>query len=140
MDWREKASQEAWQAFLNMDFKEQITGIGYGGYVYRNYGHGYQPHNGILLILIEAGMIGLIMYLTIVVSIIRKSFKSKSLSPLVTILLFFFFYCIGQNGELTSGIAFLFIGSLIAENRYNQIHEEEDMQYRPVPGIQTSFE
>jgi hypothetical protein len=125
MDWREEASKEAYNAFLNLKFNEQVTGIGYGGYVYRNLGRGYQPHNGILLILIEAGITGLVLYLTIVGSIIRKSLKSKTISPLVTILLFFFFYCIGQNGELTSGIAFLFIGSLIAENKYNELYENE---------------
>jgi hypothetical protein len=31
-------------------------------------------------------------------------------------LIFVIFYCIGQNGELTSSITFLFITTLIAEN------------------------
>lgn len=143
MDWREEASKEAYRAFLNLKFNEQITGIGYGGYVYRNLGHGFQPHNGILLILIEAGMIGLVLYLTIVTSIVRKSLKGgKTFSPLVTILLFFFFYCIGQNGELTSGIAFLFIGSLIAENSFNELYENESEHDNAgrTQGIQPSFE
>ena len=126
MDWREEASSEGWKGFLGLPFHEQITGIGAGGFVYRRMiVGGYMPHNGIILILVEAGMIGLAIYSFILTSIIRKSLKTKTISSLTIILFFFIFYCLGQNGELTSGIAFLFIGSLMAENRYLAAHQEE---------------
>lgn len=123
MDWREEASANAYEAFLKFNFNEQLFGIGYAGFIYRNLGNGLNPHNGILLILIENGIIGFSIYFFIIFYLVRKSLKSKTVSSLSIILLFFIFYCIGQNGELTSGVAFLFIGSLIAENKYNSLSQ-----------------
>ncbi len=118
MDWREEASADAYAAFLNLHPLEQIFGIGYWGFIVRDLGRtGINPHNGFLLLLIESGIVGLLLYAFLIVSIIRRSLKVNSnISPLVTTLIFVIFYCIGQNGELTSSITFLFITSLIAEN------------------------
>lgn len=120
MDWRQEASKDAFQAWLHLDFSEQVFGIGYFGFVVRNLGHsGLLPHNGILYLLMDSGMIGLAMYFFLIANIIRQSFHlNKNIPPLVTTLLFVIFYCLGQNGELTSTITFLFIISLIAENSY----------------------
>jgi hypothetical protein len=118
MDWREEASADAFAAFMKLTTLEQLFGIGYFGFVVRDLGHtGLNPHNGFLLLLIETGLMGLIMYITLIVSIIRQSLKlNNHIPPLVTTLIFVVFYCIGQNGELTSSITFLFITTLIAEN------------------------
>ncbi len=118
MDWREEASADAFAAFMKLSTLEQLFGIGYFGFVVRDLGHtGLNPHNGFLLLLIETGLVGLLLYIILVVSIIRKSLKvNNNISPLVTTLVFVVFYCIGQNGELTSSITFLFITTLIAEN------------------------
>jgi O-antigen ligase len=91
--------------------------------VKRNLGRNFlPPHNGLLLLLIENGIVGLCMYSALVISIFRNSFKKNiGISPLVTILIFIIIYCVGQNGELTSSITFLFIVSLIGENKYNDI-------------------
>jgi len=130
MDWREEASADAFAAYMNLQPLEQIFGIGYWGFIVRDLGRtGINPHNGFLLLLIESGVAGLLMYAFLVVSIIRKSIKVNSnISPMVTTLVFVIFYCIGQNGELTSSITFLFITTLIAENE--QIEWQNSNQYQ----------
>ncbi|MFN4313789.1 MAG: O-antigen ligase family protein [Chitinophagaceae bacterium] len=118
MDWREEASKDAFNAWLNLPFGEQIFGIGYWGFVVRDLGHSnLPPHNGILFLLFDSGMIGLAMYFFLILTIIRRSLIINTvIPPLVTTLLFVIFYCLGQNGELTSSITFLFVITLIAEN------------------------
>lgn len=119
LDWREEASADAFAAFMNLSTLEQVFGIGYWGFIIRDLGHtGLNPHNGFLLLVIESGVIGLLLYSILVISIIRQSIKiNNNIPPLVTTLIFVIFYCIGQNGELTSSITFLFITTLIAENQ-----------------------
>jgi O-Antigen ligase len=120
MDWREEASADAFNAFMNLSTLEQLFGIGYWGFIVRDLGHtGLNPHNGFLLLLIETGLMGLLMYIILVIGIIKRSLRvNTNIPPLVTTLIFIIFYCIGQNGELTSSITFLFISTLIAENEH----------------------
>jgi hypothetical protein len=120
MDWREEASADAFAAFMNLSSLEQIFGIGYWGFIVRDLGHtGLNPHNGFLLLLIETGLVGLLIYVILIATIIARSLKvNDNIPPLVTTLIFIIFYCIGQNGELTSSITFLFIATLIAENEH----------------------
>ena len=123
LEWRGEASSNAFEAFQKLKPVEQFFGIGFWGFVTRNLGRNFlPPHNGLLLLLIENGIVGLFMYCVLIISIFSQSFKKNiGISPLVTILIFVIIYCIGQNGELTSSITFLFIVSLIAENMYNDI-------------------
>ena len=118
MDWREKASKDAMQAWLYLPFNEQVFGIGYWGFVVRDLGHSnLPPHNGILFLLFDSGIVGLAMYFLLIITVIRRSLIINTVIPqLVTTLIFVIFYCLGQNGELTSSITFLFIITLIAEN------------------------
>ena len=126
MDWREEASADAFAAFMKLSTLEQVFGIGYWGFIVRDLGHtGLNPHNGFLLLLIETGLVGLLIYLTLVAGIITKSLKeNNNIPPLVTTLIFIIFYCIGQNGELTSSITFLFIATLIAENEHMALQNQ----------------
>jgi hypothetical protein len=130
MNWREEASADAIAAYLNLHPLEQIFGIGYWGFIVRDLGRtGLNPHNGFLLLLVESGIVGLLMYVFLVISIIRKSIRiNDNISPMVTTLIFVIFYCIGQNGELTSSITFLFITTLIAENE--QVEWKTRNQYQ----------
>lgn len=130
LEWRGEASSNAFEAFLNLKTDEQIFGIGFWGFVVRNLGrNNLPPHNGLLLLLIENGIVGLILYTLLVFSIIKESLrKQKNISPLVTILIFIIIYCIGQNGELTSSITFIFVVSLIAENKYIDINRQEEQK------------
>jgi len=74
---------------------------------------------------IESGIVGLCLYMILIISILRESFRTHvSISPLVTGLIFIIIYCIGQNGELTTSTTFLFVVSLIAENKLNILHPE----------------
>jgi hypothetical protein len=130
MDWRQEASANAFQAFLDLNFIEQLFGIGFGGFVERDLGHNLlNPHNVMLLLLVESGIIGLIMYTLLCITIIRASLRAHpGISPMVTTLLFVIVYCIGQNGELTSSITFLFVSMMIAETEYLQKAPEEVVQ------------
>jgi hypothetical protein len=133
LEWRGEASSEAYDAYLNLKPVEQVFGIGFWGFVVRNLGrNNLPPHNGMLLLLIENGLVGLILYFLLVYSIIRDSLKKqKNISPLITILIFIIIYCIGQNGELTSSITFLFVVSLIAENKYIDINRIASQKINP---------
>lgn len=126
LNWREEASTNAFDAYLNLNPVEQIFGIGFWGFVVRNLGrNNLPPHNGMLLLLIESGIVGLCLYMILIISILRESFRTHvSISPLVTGLIFIIIYCIGQNGELTTSTTFLFVVSLIAENKLNILHPE----------------
>jgi O-antigen ligase len=123
LEWRGEASSNAFEAFQKLKPVEQVFGIGFWGFVTRNLGKNFlPPHNGLLLLLIENGIVGLCLYSILVISIFKESFKKNiGISPLVTILIFVIIYCVGQNGELTSSITFLVIVSLIGENKYNDI-------------------
>ena len=124
LEWRGEAAANASDAFLNLKPEEQLFGIGFWGFVTRNLGHNdLPPHNGILMLLIESGILGLIIYGTLVISAIWSAFKTpNNLSPLLTCFIFILIYCLGQNGELTTGSTVIFLISLIAENKYNQMY------------------
>jgi len=118
MDWREEAAAQAYDAYMNLPVIEQIFGIGNNGFIARNMGHGLNPHNGILLILIEVGLVGFLIYLVIILGVIIQSIRLGSVSPSLAVLLFIIIFGIGQNNELTSVTTFLFVFTMIAENQY----------------------
>jgi hypothetical protein len=115
MDWREESAANAYEAYMRLNFREQVTGIGQGGFLARRLSEGLNPHNGILLILIESGMIGLVLYGILIFTIIRKSLKLKNFSPSLAVVIFTLIYGIGQNGELTSLTTFLFVATIMGE-------------------------
>lgn len=118
MDWREEAAAQAYDAYMNLPVIEQIFGIGNNGFIVRNLGHGLNPHNGVLLILIEVGLVGFLIYLMIILGVIIQSIRLGSVSPSLAVLLFIIIFGIGQNNELTSVTTFLFVFTMIAENQY----------------------
>ena len=56
VEWREEASNLAYNYYMNLPSNNQAMGIGYGGFLARDIGHGFDAHNGILLLLIETGI------------------------------------------------------------------------------------
>jgi O-Antigen ligase len=126
MNWREEASTNAFEAFLNLNTTEQIFGIGYWGFVGRNLGrNNLPPHNGILLMLIENGIAGICFYFAMIGSFVRKSFlTNENISPVVTILIFTIIFCLGNNGELTTSNTFLIVITIIAESKYKSTYRE----------------
>lgn len=117
MDWREQSAEIAYKVFLQLPFREQLFGIGYGAYLQRNLAHnGLNPHNGILYLLLETGILGFIQYLRIVTVLIYQSYKAKFLSSELIVFIFIVFYSLGQNEELIGATAILFISGLIGDN------------------------
>jgi hypothetical protein len=115
MDWREESSENAYSAFLNLDLKEQLFGIGYGGFEARSLGHGYNAHNATLLLLIENGIIGFFIYFLLVAGVIVQSILKKNYSPSLAVILFILVFGLGQNREWTSVTTYLFVVCIIAE-------------------------
>jgi hypothetical protein len=115
MDWREEAAANAWNKFLGLDFSEQLFGIGTTGFLERNLGKGLNPHNGMLLLVIESGIFGLCFYFYILINIVKKSFKGPNISSYALTVIFVVIFCIGQNEELTSSSTLIFAATLIAE-------------------------
>ena len=124
MDWRKESASIAWEAYLRFPIRDQLMGVGIGGYLQRNLGqNGLNPHNGLLYILVESGLIGFIMYLYIFIQAIFSGIRSN-ISPLFLVLFFILFYSFGQNEELISATAMLFISTLIANSSFNLLHDE----------------
>lgn len=117
MDWRTESAAIAWQVYLHLPPWKQLFGIGIGGYLQNNLGHNeLNPHNGYLYILIESGLIGSILYFSLLGIMIRDALRKNVLSSLFIVLLFIMFYAAGQNDELITASAMITISSLIAEN------------------------
>lgn len=117
MEWREEASADAYAAFSSLSFPEQLKGIGQGGFLERNLGNGLNPHNGVLLILIESGIVGLIIYIALMGNVMVQAIRTKVFSPSMAVVGFILIYGIGQNEEMISITMFMFVATLIAETR-----------------------
>ncbi|MCK7516494.1 MAG: hypothetical protein MZV64_01585 [Ignavibacteriales bacterium] len=109
LDWRGESAEIAFNVFLDLPPFQQIVGVGYGGYLQNNMGrNNLNPHNGFLLLLIEGGLAGLILYVYMVGGEMWKSILNFRFSSSLLALVFMILYCLGQNEELTSAVTFLF--------------------------------
>lgn len=120
MEWRKEASSDAFGAFLDLQTVEQFFGIGFWGYVTRNLGHNnLPPHNGLLMLLIEFGIAGLVFWSLMIYSYLIRSFRVNSMtSPISISIIFIILFSLANNAELTGSIMFLFVATLIAESIY----------------------
>ena len=120
MEWRTEASSDAFGAFLNLKTVEQFFGIGFWGYVTRNLGHNnLPPHNGLLMLVIEFGISGLVFWAVMIYSFLKRSFAANDMtSPLAVSIIFIILFSLANNAELTGSIMFLFVSTLIAENAF----------------------
>jgi hypothetical protein len=133
MDWRAEASEIAYNAFMNiLEPGEQLFGIGHEGFLARHMGYDgiYDAHNGILLMLIEFGVAGTLIYYSMLVSFTFRYWKLKLFSPLMVCMVFIFMYITSHNREITSILVFLLTGSMAAELEYyynprTEIYDEE---------------
>jgi hypothetical protein len=125
VEWREEAASHAYEYYVGRPANEQMMGIGYGGFLARDIGNGYDAHNGILLLLIETGVFGFIIYFSLILSFWGKIRKLKLSSPAFISIVFIILYVTSHNKEITSFFAFLIMGSLIAEIRQASMPEEE---------------
>lgn len=114
MDWRKESAGLALEAYSRLPVQEQLTGVGIGGYLQRDLGrNGLNPHNGILYILVEAGLIGWLIYAAMFRMALLAG-KQSVLFPMVLVLVFILFYSLGQNEELISATAMSFVSTLFA--------------------------
>jgi predicted neutral ceramidase superfamily lipid hydrolase len=121
MDWRAEASEIAYNTFMHiLSPSEKVFGIGHDGFMARGYGFMgvYAAHNGILLMLIEFGIAGFLIYHLMLISLITKTMNSKYFSPLAVCIIYIFLYVTSHNREMTSLTAFLIAGTLAAEAAY----------------------
>jgi hypothetical protein len=112
--------------FFSQEFFTQLFGYGKGGYkyigqkIFQDYDNAYilGAHNGYIVILVETGIVGLIIFLLVSIGLITKSVKINKWSPIDVPLFYFFLmlmiYVTFQNSELTSSLSFLLIGGMIA--------------------------
>ncbi len=125
LDWREDAARVAKERFLQLHFNEQLFGIGTGGYIFRKLGvWGINPHNGMLLLIIESGIVGLAYYFYLLISSLRQSFRHPKISSMALVTIFVIIYCLGQNEELTSSSTLMIVAALIAETKLLNMQAE----------------
>jgi hypothetical protein len=122
MDWREESAENAYNAYMNMDFKEQLFGIGSRGFEARDLGKGFNAHNAMLLLLIENGMIGFIIFMLIYLGTIVRSILRKNFSPALAVICFTLIYGLGQNREWSSWTSYLFIFCVVTELEFQRIN------------------
>jgi oligosaccharide repeat unit polymerase len=115
MDWREESAENAYAAYMNMDFKDQLFGIGVYGFEKRDLGHGLNAHNATLLLLIEYGILGFAMFFIIIGGVVIQSIRYKNFSPSMMVIIFIMIFGLGQNREWFSWTMFLFVYCVVAE-------------------------
>ncbi|MDP4263349.1 MAG: O-antigen ligase family protein [Bacteroidota bacterium] len=128
MDWRAEASQIAYDTFVNkLESTEQMFGIGLQGFMERHYGYDgiYDAHNGPLLMLIEFGVVGTLLYFAMLVSFITRYIRLKLFSPLLVSLVFIILFVTSHNRELISPFVFLITGSMAGELQHHFLGSEE---------------
>ncbi len=122
MSWRYERSANDIEKFLHSSLIDQTFGLGEGGYVINNYnGDNLNAHNGFVLLLIERGIIGFFLFITIIALLIIESLKLiRSTSfhiPIIYLLLFLIIYTLTQNDEITGSLSFLILGGIIGNNK-----------------------
>ena len=126
-EWRYNRSMKDLAKYSRLNLKTQLFGLGTGGYINENFGDDFfadqqfDAHNGYVLILVERGLIGLLIFIFIMVVLSYKSFKQLRYglidTPIVYPFLIIAIYAIGQNAELTAQLAFLFLGAMIGNTK-----------------------
>jgi hypothetical protein len=114
-DWRAEAAESAFASFWRMPVIEQLFGIGVGGFLHRNLGLGLNPHNGILLLLIEYGYIGIALYFSLIIGVFARAYRTIGMTPPFAVLLFILMYGLGQNAEMMQTTTFLFVFAITSE-------------------------
>ena len=123
MSQRYEKSSEDINNFLKSSFLDQTFGLGEDGYIFTKFSSDdwRNAHNGYVLLLIERGILGSVLFLVSLVMIIVKSLKisrkTTTSIPIVYLLLFLAVFTVSHNGEITSNLAFLIFGGIIGNNK-----------------------
>jgi hypothetical protein len=149
MKFRAKKWSEDFNKFQNFSLLVQSFGLGPKGYSkiskkeYRTRGkfagnvrRQLAAHNGYLLLLVERGILGLVLYLLILISVSVSAFRVirfyQLTTPVIYLFLFIAFYSFAQNAELVSASAYLILGGILGniysatiDNDHNEDYEYE---------------
>jgi hypothetical protein len=128
MDWRAEASERAYYVYMHvLEANEQMFGIGLQGFMIRALGCDgiYDAHNGILLMLIEFGLVGTLIYFAMLVMFFSRYWNLRLFSPLVICMIYIVLYVTSHNRELISTFLFLLMGFMAAELEFQYIPREE---------------
>lgn len=140
MEFRSARWQHDFDKFVNLDLSDQLFGLGPKGYldiamkIYAKNDNIYQrlaPHNGYLIILLERGILGLILFLilitALIVAAIRESKHHKIYLPFVYLIIMVLVYSFAQNSEITSASSYFIFGCIIGDilHSKNQIDNED---------------
>lgn len=131
MEWRKDANEIAYDTYQSLLPIEQIFGIGTGGFTVRDYGHGYNVHNGYFLLLIEGGAVGFLIYFTLIIILLSNIAKQKRISSAYMALLFILLFTVTHNSEMVSATAFFMVGCIAGEiigynNRHKPLPDEQE--------------
>jgi len=144
MTFRAAKWHEDFNKFKDFSLSIQMFGVGPHKYLtiarkeYRNEGNlrrQLEAHNGYLIILVERGILGLILYLLIIVTMSISAFKIIQLYqlkvPVIYLYLFIVFYSFAQNSELVGVYSYLLMGGILgniysAKSDDNFVDEEID--------------
>lgn len=127
IQWRLEQAGRDIDEFMNLPLTTQLFGYGEGGYF--NIGKKewisggrlsqYISHNGYVLITIERGIVGLILYLIINYLLIFasvRSFKQKVTEfPFFVIIIFYSIFTFGAQDHLLERFGFFLFGGIIAQ-------------------------
>ena len=118
----EKSSGDI-EKFFKSSIIDQTFGLGEDGYIIEKYSSDKwgNAHNGYVLILIERGIIGFILFTGVLLFIILESLKisrnSSLNTPIVYLLIFLGVYAVSHNAEITSSLSFIIFGGIIGNNK-----------------------
>ena len=118
----EKSSGDI-EKFFGSNFIDQTFGLGEDGYILEKYSSDKwgNAHNGYVLLLIERGIIGFVLYTGVLLFIIIESLKISRKTvlniPIVYLLIFLSVYAVSHNAEITSSLAFIIFGGIIGNNK-----------------------
>lgn len=139
---------ERWQndfnKYLSLDLFDQLFGLGPKGFlkiIKKNYswdGNVYEyfaPHNGYLIILIERGLFGLLLFFILLIGLSVSSINNiENNFNIIYLIISVSIYSFGQNAELTSAFVYLMFGAVIGNLVQIDIgskHQEEDKFHDP---------
>jgi hypothetical protein len=136
MKFRAAKWAEDFNKFKKLNFEVQAFGLGPKGLKeisrkeYTRTGafkRQLAAHNGYLIVLIERGIVGLLLYLIIIISISASTYKVikyyQLTTPVIYLFLFIIIYSFAQNAELVSPSVYLILGGILG-NIYSANYDD----------------
>lgn len=136
MSWRIGKALRDFNEFSKLEVSKQLTGFGAGGYSqigeeeFDRWGFKYQisSHNGIVTIIIERGIVGLLLFILLNVFLLNysvKSFRKNSKEfPFYIFLIFTIINTFGSSSILLSRFGFIIMGGIIGQSLYQKYQSE----------------